>query len=701
MSPFDRLHPSMQHHIVNTLGWASLRPLQASAIDPVMDGRHSLLLAPTAGGKTEAASFPVLSAIAAERRRPLSTLYLCPLRALLNDLHPRLERYGAWVGADVGLWHGDIGPTQRQRLIANPPDILLTTPESLEAMFLSTRVDAHTFLGSVRTVIIDEVHAFAGDDRGWHLLALLARLQHLTGSEIQRIGLSATVGNPNGLLAWMTRSCAQAGVVVAPAVESPTEPEVSIDHVGTLENAARVIAGLHQGEKRLTFVDSRARAELLTHELRTLGIDTYVTHASLGREERRGAETAFAEASNCVIVATSTLELGIDVGDLDRVIQIDAPSTVASMLQRLGRSGRRPGTTRNLLMLATSDEALQLAGGIGRLWRDGWVEPVTAPPLPAHLLAHQILALVLQEGALGSRTWPEWLGSPLVLGDDVELLSDAVVEHLSSNGYLAVDGGMWTLGPVAEAELGRQHFLELTSVFTSPPIYTVLAGRREIGHVHDLAIWAAFQTREGLATLLLGGRGWRILDIDWRRRRINVEVSDQRGRTGYRGIGRPLGYELAQAVGRVLAGAEVGVDLSQRASTAIERIREHTQLLDPGTATTLRSDLDGKVSWWTCAGLRANVELAARLGDLAAGPHLVDSLSIRLSRDEAPDAVFEAANSATPVDDLLNATEQMAESLKFASAIPSWLADAVTLARFSDPDGVAATLNRPVTRRWG
>lgn len=698
---FDRLHPSMQHHVVNTLGWSSLRALQAAAIDPVLEGRHSLLLAPTAGGKTEAASFPVLSAIASERRRPLSTLYLCPLRALLNDLHPRLERYGAWVGARVGLWHGDVGPAERQRLIADPPDVLLTTPESLEAMFLSTRVNAHLFLGSVRTVVIDEIHAFAGDDRGWHLLALLARLQHLTDAEIQRIGLSATVGNPGGLLAWMTRSCTETGVVVAPPVEAPTEPEVSIDHVGTLENAARVIAGLHQGEKRLAFVDSRARAELLTHELRSLGTDTFVTHASLGRDERLRAETAFAEASNCVIVATSALELGIDVGDLDRVIQIDAPSTVASMLQRLGRSGRRAGTTRNLLMLATSDEALQLGCGIGRLWRDGWVEPIEPPALPAHLLAHQVLALVLQEGALGSRTWPEWLGSPLVLGEDVELMSDAVIEHLTSTGYLSVDEGMWTIGPTAEEEMGRKHFLELTSVFTSPPIYTVLVGRREIGQVHDLSIWAAFQTKEGPATLLLGGRGWRIIEVDWRRRRVHVEVSEQRGRTSYRGFGRPLGYEFAQAVGRVLAGAEPGVTLSKRASTALDRTREHAQLIDPATATTLRSDLDGKVTWWTCAGLQANVELAARLGELAAGPHLVDSLSIRLAREEDPATVYEAAVATTPVNEVLDATDEMAESLKFASAIPAWLADAITLARFSDPDAVAATLDRPVTRRCG
>lgn len=155
--------------------------------------------------------------IASERWRPLSTLYLCPLRALLNNLLPRLDSYAGFVGARIGLWHGDVGPAERQRLVVEPPDILLTTPESLEAMFLSTRVDAHRLLGNVRSVIVDEVHAFASDDRGWHLLALLERIRHLTGNELQRVGLSATVGNPAQLLDWMTPGCERPKQVIESA----------------------------------------------------------------------------------------------------------------------------------------------------------------------------------------------------------------------------------------------------------------------------------------------------------------------------------------------------------------------------------------------------------------------------------------------------------------------------------------------------
>ena len=181
MSPFDELHPALRYHILNTLGWTELRPSQLQAIQPVQRGDNVLLLAPTAGGKTEAAVLPLLSRMAGEGWRGLSALYVCPLRALLNNLEPRLQRYASFVGRRAALWHGDIRDAVRRRILGDPPDLLLTTPESLEAMMISPRVSSADLLGGVRAVVVDELHAFAGDDRGWHLLFLLARIERLTG----------------------------------------------------------------------------------------------------------------------------------------------------------------------------------------------------------------------------------------------------------------------------------------------------------------------------------------------------------------------------------------------------------------------------------------------------------------------------------------------------------------------------------------
>jgi ATP-dependent Lhr-like helicase len=365
LNDFDHLHPSLQHHVVNSLGWKSLRPVQEQCIAPILDGENILVLAPTAGGKTEAAVIPLLSRILTEGWSGLSILYVCPIKALLNNLHPRLEHYCKLVGRRCDLWHGDTTDSIRRRIIANPPDILLTTPESLEVLLVHRHRKHPGLLTTVRAVVIDEMHAFAGDDRGWHLLSVLERVGSIAGRPLQRVGLSATVGNAPELLGWLT--CGRGGSVIDASAVSGPEPDVQLDFVGSLENAAVVISMLHAGEKRLVFCDSRARVEQLGRMLRDLNVDTYVSHSSLSIDERRQAEAAFAGRSNCVIVATSTLELGIDVGNLDRVIQIDSPTTVASFLQRIGRTGRRPGTRRNCLFLATSEDALLQAAALIQL----------------------------------------------------------------------------------------------------------------------------------------------------------------------------------------------------------------------------------------------------------------------------------------------------------------------------------------------
>ena len=196
------------------------------------------------------------------------------------------------------------------------------------------------------------------------------------------MGLSATVGNPDELLEWQVGSSRGPRLVVS-APQAAREADVQLDYVGSTENAATVIARLHQGEKRLVFCDSRARVEELAAGLVRRNVNTFVSHSSLSVDQRRRAEEAFASASDCVIVATSTLELGIDVGDQNRVIQIDAPTSVASFLQRLGRTGRREGTTANCLFLATAPDSFVRAAGLTRLWKDQFVEPVMPPPSAA------------------------------------------------------------------------------------------------------------------------------------------------------------------------------------------------------------------------------------------------------------------------------------------------------------------------------
>jgi ATP-dependent Lhr-like helicase len=686
------LDPVLVHHIVNSLGWSDLRPLQREAVAPLLAGEDALLLAPTAGGKTEAAVFPLLSRMAAERWTGTSVLYLCPLKALLNNLLPRLERYADWLGRRVAVWHGDVTASRRRAVLAGRPDILLTTPESLESMLVSTNVDHRRFFAGVRAVVVDEVHAFAGDDRGWHLLAVLERLAHLIGRAPQRVGLSATVGNPAELLSWLqgTGAGVRPARVVAPSAGStPPQVDVELDYVGSLTNAATVIAALHAGEKRLVFCESRQTVEELGHLLRERGVTTFLSHASLSADERRRSEEAFAEARDCVIVSTSTLELGVDVGDLDRVIQIDTPSTVASFLQRLGRSGRRAGTTRNALFLARDGDALVTAAALLLLWGRGRVETVVAPPEPRHIVAQQLLALCLQEHRVGDQLWRGWWNGLAPFGSGAE----PILRHLVEHGYLDHDGGMLFIGRQGEKAFGRRHFMELTAVFTGPPEFTVLLGRSELGRVDPSLLTEEVQ---GDRRLLLGGRSWRVTYIDWRRRRCFVEPADGGGKARWLQRGwAGLSFALTRAMREVLLGMDPPVRLTRRAvdRLAAERDRR-SSLVHPGGSVVVR-DRDGDLRWWTWAGFRANATLAATLSEVVDPVQRFDDLQIRLREDLTPRAWRDLVADAPQRLCLPEVSEKALEGLKFSAALPHRLAMATLAARLADLSGADAVLREP------
>jgi ATP-dependent Lhr-like helicase len=692
---FELLHPAVQHHVVNSLGWRTLRPLQTATIEPILAGEHLIATAPTAGGKTEAAVLPLLSRMLSEDWRGLSVLYVCPLRALLNDLHQRLDRYGQLVGRRVGRWHGDIGQPERNRLLGEPPDMLLTTPESLEAMLVSPHVAHERWFADVRAVVVDEVHAFAGDDRGWHLLAVLERITCLAGRELQRIALSATLGNPASLLAWLTATCGGPARVVNPLADTGPA-EVTLDHVGSLANAALVISRLHRGEKRLVFVDSRARAEQLALALRGHDVTTFVSHGSLGTGERRAAEQAFAENRDCVIVATSTLELGIDVGDLDRVIQIDAPPTVTAFLQRLGRTGRRPDTTRHALVLATGDDALLRAAAVLLRWAEGYIEPIVPPPAPLHLVAQQLLALCLQERGVGRRLWAEWLGEPFALGPEAAAAAAAITDHLVASGFLVDDSGILGVGGEAEAVLGRRHFMELLSAFTSPPVFSVRHGRAEIGLVPDQTLMArpAGHAAGGAAVLVLAGRSWAILHIDWGRRVVQVEPTDAPGVARWSGSAQPLGAAITRGVREVLLGSDpTGATLSRRAGERLAQLRaEHPWVV--ADTTSLVTDARGRARWWTFAGWRANLWLASAASDLRREVAAIDDLTVALDPSATPQQLRRALSNAAeaPIDLIPWVTTEAVDGLKFSECLPPSLAIEVVAHRLTDPESTTRAL---------
>jgi ATP-dependent Lhr-like helicase len=454
------------------------------------------------------------------------------------------------------------------------------------------------------------------------------------------------------------------------------------------------------GEKRLVFADSRRSVEGVSVRLREHGVQTYTSHSSLALDERRRAEAAFAEARDCVIVSTSTLELGIDVGDLDRVVQLGAPQSVASLLQRLGRTGRRPGTSRNMTFLTLDDVELMRAAGLLLLLSEGFVDPVEPPPCPRHVAAQQLLGVALQKGRIDVREESSWMARlGLASSEELALIGQWLVE----TGHLDVDSGLAFVGPEAERRYGRRNFMEVLAVFAAVPEVTVLHGRVEIGTVNPLLLTTKI---EGPRLLVLAGKPWQVTHIDWRRRRAFVEPSDRGVVTKWSGESRPYSFALSDAIRRVLLGADLpGVALSQRAVERLALVRDrYARYTDPDS-TVVAPDDNARLRWWTFAGARANAVLNAALAAVA--PELLETgsfsnLNLALRGDAAAPSVAAALREARRrFGEELSAvapevSERAMKKLKFSEMLPPDLARLTLAARSADNAHAVRAARRPV-----
>jgi ATP-dependent Lhr-like helicase len=424
-------------------------------------------------------------------------------------------------------------------------------------------------------------------------------------------------------------------------------------------------------------------------------VSTSVSHSSLGLEERRRAEAAFAEGSDCVIVATSTLELGIDVGDLDRVIQVDAPHAVSTFLQRLGRTGRRPGARRNCLFVTTSDEAFLRAVGLINLWAEGYIERIVPPLEPVHVFAQQVLALTLQQGGIGRSAWREWVGRVPAFAAMTQRDVDELLSHMVERELLFDEAGIVSVGAEGERSFGYRNFMELFSVFNSPPLFTVLHGRSEVGQVHEVSFRNSGKDQP---ILLLGGQSWAVTHIDWVRRIAYVAPSAAPGRSRWLGDGQALHSRLCRAMQRALAQGQVHAELSRRATDRLDGLRGEFAWVEEGH-TTVVTESSGKSRWWTFAGLRANTALGGFLRPLT-DPHgawgnlaitlepgaKANDLRLRL-REASPEAVTaEMAVSDAAVD-----------GLKFSVCLPAPRARQVLRKRLVDVEGIRSCLEQPIT----
>lgn len=694
MAGIERLHPHLQHAIVHDLGWRSLRPVQELTIDAVLDGCNAVVLAPTAGGKTEASIFPVLSRVLTEGLRPVAALYVCPIRALLNNQEERLRSYARMVGLEVFKWHGDVSDSRKQGFKASPAHILMTTPESLEVMMISERTDVKALFEGLSAVIIDEVHAFAADDRGAHLASLLERLVVLTGHDIQRIGLSATVGNPHVIGRWLQGSSKRPFRLVDPPKPKVVR-ELRLDLCEDIGEAAASIGQIARGKKSLVFVESRSKAEKVAHALSGTGVEVFIHHSSVSRADRTLAEEQFAMGQNIAIVCTSTMELGIDVGDLDQVVQVDAPASVASFLQRLGRTGRRAGASANCTFFCLSSESLLQSVALLRLAESGWVEDIKPAARAMHVLAHQVMALILQEGGISRHKLEPWLASAYPFSSIRTEHLQELIDTMREREILYEADGLLSLGARGEQLYGRKNFFELYAVFSAPPVLRVQHGKEDVGYIQALFV-TMHDWNKGPLCFRLSGRAWEVGQVDFGKGVLHVRPAVQGRVPSWLGLPGVLSTALCQAMKDVLMheGQEAAW-LSKTAATDLASLREtYGGLLDVGTST-LEVHPDG-VQWHTFVGGAVNRLLAAGLEQATGKKWVAGNLSLRCKGVDC-DGVETAIRALADLPwDLVatNAAKNMARGTlsKFQPCLPADAENRLLAERLVDQPGTVGFL---------
>jgi ATP-dependent Lhr-like helicase len=542
---FDRLHPEVQRWIWQQ-NWETLRAVQEQAIHTILDHSSDVIIAAsTAAGKTEAAFLPILSCVADQPQGGLSVLYVGPLKALINDQFRRLEDLCQLLDLPVVRWHGDAPQSAKARLLKNPHGIALITPESIEALLVRRPDAAIKLFGGLQFIVIDELHAFLKGPRGLHLSSLLRRIERLARHRPRRIGLSATLGDFTQAKRWIhpeepehVRMVDPIGAapelqlqirayVDHPDVKDPygIEDEAAPWHPSAFDRIADHLFTRLRSSNNLVFAGSRKRVETLSDRLRrrseTANVpnEFYPHHGNLSKELREELESRLKVGTLPTTgIATTTLELGIDIGSVKSVAQIGPPQSLASLRQRLGRSGRRQGEP-TILRIYLREPYLASDAGLPAVLRfsvvqsvaavklliQKFVEPATGDTTIATVLLHQILSLICERGAQRA----ERLFEQLVHGPLNSISKPQFADLLRSMAAAALieqspDGSIM-LGATGERITGRYDFY---AIFETDDEWRLVASGRTLGTVpvsNAVAIGSI---------IIFGGQRWRVASLD-------------------------------------------------------------------------------------------------------------------------------------------------------------------------------------------
>lgn len=568
---FDLLDPALRAHLAGE-GIERPTPAQANALPVIMKGQHTLLLAPTGMGKTESAILPLFTKLLEHKRtvvgdaarKRISLLYVTPLRALNRDLMGRLHMWGKALGLDVRVRHGDTTAGERSRQARAPPDVLITTPETLQLMFQGHLL--RQAIGGVKWVVLDEVHELAETERGSQLAVALERLVAHAG-EFQRVGLSATVGDPDEVAAYLGGKDRAVRIVRVPVAKmldlqvvspKPTARDrKTAERIMARPDAAAYLNAaldrLDRGGQTLMFVNTRETAEVLAARIRMLkegfggdGIpEVAVHHGSLARDVRIAAETTFKSGHARGLICTSSMELGIDIGAADLVVQMSSPRQVTRLVQRVGRAGHRHDLVSNGVVIAQDPDDVAESGVIVRHTLEGRMERFRSPRGPLDVLANQLAAMALEARSVDELEAYRLVSRAHPFRDLPLATFEAVLDQIAGLWIVWREGGRF-----GSKRKTRDYFYQNISMIPDEQTYRVvnLVTRRAVATL-DEGFIATFA--EPGATFIAQGKPWRIIELDAENLEVRVEpVGDPMGAVpSWVGEEIPVPYDVAQGVG--------------------------------------------------------------------------------------------------------------------------------------------------------
>lgn len=540
-SQFERLAPFIKNFIY-AHKWEEMREIQIEACKVILDTEDNLLLTSgTASGKTEAAFLPVLTMLENNPSHSVGVLYISPLKALINDQFGRIEEMLSETYIPVTKWHGDVGQNKKSKLVQNPSGILQTTPESLEAMVMRKPQAVIKLFSDLRFIIIDEIHYFMGAKRGIQLQSILERIQRLIGICPRRIGLSATLSDTSGAEKWLNagtgRKCAvpdcksenQKIRIALSLVSSDVNNSANVQNA--LDEYMNVLYKASKDKRSILFSNSKEEVEYNTAQLKNyverMNLpDIYdVHHGSISKDIREDIELRMKSTTASICVAsTATLELGIDIGSLDRIIQTGNPFYVSRFVQRLGRSGRRGNPSEMIFALyeeygsqqefykEINWEYIMTLAIIQLYLEEKWIEPVYNPKLPFGVCYHQTLSVLASAGQISIQKLAQTILTLTPFSHISQENYKVLLQYLIDRQMLETDGNAIMLARQGERETGSYMFY---AVFEVHDAVSVRCDSEVIGTL-DVMFPLGY-------VFALAGRTWEVVDVDNEGRNLYVK----------------------------------------------------------------------------------------------------------------------------------------------------------------------------------